>query len=208
MAGATLLAFSNGATDLITVLVASSAEGGESLAVGSLFGASTFAITVILSGCILIKSNNKIEDLSQGNFYRDIGFYILGVAAFIVLGFVQVSYGIAGIILLLIYVTYVSIVYYQEVQHNKKKTERRKLPDGVIPGITVITPGGQEMEPAHFVIDVDGESEIEERPSSNFLTPALNQKSFAQTENKGFMVMRALGLNKTSFMQNESVFWN
>ena len=49
MAGATLLAFSNGATDVITAIVATSDSESDDLAVGALFGASTFAVTIILA---------------------------------------------------------------------------------------------------------------------------------------------------------------
>lgn len=55
MAGATLLAFSNGATDIITTVVASSDDVGDDLAVGALFGACTFALTVILGAVILAR---------------------------------------------------------------------------------------------------------------------------------------------------------
>jgi Ca2+/Na+ antiporter len=51
MAGATLLAFSNGATDIITIVVASGNEvkKGDELAIGSIFGASMFSFTLVLA---------------------------------------------------------------------------------------------------------------------------------------------------------------
>ena len=64
MAGATLLAFSNGATDIITTVVASGSEDTDDLAVGALFGASTFALTVILAFVIWARPGKVIKDVS------------------------------------------------------------------------------------------------------------------------------------------------
>lgn len=62
MAGTTLLAFSNGATDLVTALAASNA-GSIDLVVGGLFGASTFAITVILASVALVSQQGALLDV-------------------------------------------------------------------------------------------------------------------------------------------------
>ena len=64
MAGATLLAFSNGATDIITTVVASGSEDSDDLAVGALFGASTFALTVILAVVIWARPGKVINDVN------------------------------------------------------------------------------------------------------------------------------------------------
>lgn len=53
-AGATFLAFANGAIDVIAAFVASGLEGGLSLEVGALFGAGFFTITIVFSLCIRI----------------------------------------------------------------------------------------------------------------------------------------------------------
>lgn len=63
LAGVTLLAFANGATDIITVFVASGDEGkdGDDLAIGSLFGAGLFGMTVVQAYIILKAKNNIID---------------------------------------------------------------------------------------------------------------------------------------------------
>lgn len=118
MAGATLLAFSNGATDVITALVAGSRDDGDDLAVGALFGASTFAITIILACVIWARPGNLIQDLKRGNLVRDITTYLISVTVFIILGFYKSNYGIIGTILILIYIVYVFVVWLEE----RKKT--------------------------------------------------------------------------------------
>ena len=70
MAGATLLAFSNGATDIITTVVASGNDEGDDLAVGALFGACTFALTVILGAVILARPSKSISNVSISSLSR------------------------------------------------------------------------------------------------------------------------------------------
>jgi Ca2+/Na+ antiporter len=120
MAGATLLAFSNGATDVITTLVASGNSDSDDLAVGALFGASTFAVTIILATVIWARPGNVIKDLKRGNLVRDIITYLIAVATFVISGFYSTSYWIIGTILILIYFVYVFIVWLEE--RNKVST--------------------------------------------------------------------------------------
>lgn len=129
MAGATLLAFSNGATDIITTVVASGNEDNDDLAVGALFGASTFALTIILAVVIWarpgkvikeVKNNLIFFQLQRGNFVRDVVVYLISVTIFIVLGFFSTPYWIIGSVLILIYVIYVILVWMEE--KNKKST--------------------------------------------------------------------------------------
>ena len=64
IAGKTLLALANGATDIITVIVATQTSADSSdneVAIGSLFGASLFTTTVILCFVIFYSSNQRIE---------------------------------------------------------------------------------------------------------------------------------------------------
>ena len=64
MAGATLLAFSNGATDVITAVI-SSTKANDDLTVGALFGASLFAMTIILAVLIFAKNGSRIQEVSS-----------------------------------------------------------------------------------------------------------------------------------------------
>ena len=53
LAAVTLLAFANGAGDVITALVASGAEGGVSYNIGALYGAGLFVCSMTIAVCIL-----------------------------------------------------------------------------------------------------------------------------------------------------------
>jgi Ca2+/Na+ antiporter len=86
LAGVTLLAFSNGATDIITALVSSfnSKIEGVELMIGALFGASTFAILCIF-GVIIYSSDSGTVDTSSANLPFIIAVYL--TADLIVIGF-------------------------------------------------------------------------------------------------------------------------
>ncbi len=75
LAGVTLLAFANGAGDVITAIVASSSKTGVSYNVGALYGAGFFVLTLVICFTILFSPKEIVVDKSV--IYRDIGFYIL-----------------------------------------------------------------------------------------------------------------------------------
>lgn len=129
MAGATLLAFSNGATDVITILVASGSSESDDLAVGALFGASTFAVTIILASVIWVRPGNLIDDLKRGNLVRDITTYLIAVATFIAFGFYNSQYWIIGTILISIYLVYVFVVWLEERNKESSIGQRKEIED-------------------------------------------------------------------------------
>ena len=49
LAGVTLLAFANGAGDVVTAIVASSSKEGVSYNVGALYGAGFFVLTLVIA---------------------------------------------------------------------------------------------------------------------------------------------------------------
>lgn len=53
LAAVTLLAFANGAGDVITSIVASGSEGGVSYNIGALFGAGLFVCSLVVAICII-----------------------------------------------------------------------------------------------------------------------------------------------------------
>ena len=75
LAGVTLLAFANGAGDVVTAIVASNSKDGVSYNVGALYGAGFFVLTLVVAFTILL-SPVKIV-VSKSVIFRDIGFYIL-----------------------------------------------------------------------------------------------------------------------------------
>jgi sodium/potassium/calcium exchanger 6 len=88
LAGVTLLAFSNGATDIITAIVASDNDT-DYLAIGSIFGAALFALTVIVSFCIWARPEKVIKNV------RDFGFIVFSCKEEIwgeILGFIWLGF--------------------------------------------------------------------------------------------------------------------
>jgi Ca2+/Na+ antiporter len=71
MAGVTLLALANGATDIITVFVASENEikQGDNLAIGNLFGSSIYSFTIVLA-YVIYNSRKGVISYVNLNFTR------------------------------------------------------------------------------------------------------------------------------------------
>lgn len=75
LAGVTLLAFANGAGDVVTAIVASNSKDGISYNVGALYGAGFFVLTLVVAFTIILSPVKIVVNKSV--IYRDIGFYIL-----------------------------------------------------------------------------------------------------------------------------------
>lgn len=113
LAGATLLAFSNGASDVITALVAADGDSDD-LVMGSLFGASIFTCTVCLGTIILASKNSTVTGLEKIRFPAIFSTYLVTVAILMVLAAQNLSYLYLGLIFIAIYIGYIIIVEYQE----------------------------------------------------------------------------------------------
>ncbi len=87
IAGVTLLAFANGAPDIIASATAGDSSGGVFISIGALFGACSFGSTVVLGYCI-VRNKGTIE-MPKAEWIRDLSFYIIG-------GSVILIYGVIG----------------------------------------------------------------------------------------------------------------
>jgi len=108
VAGVTLIAFANGAGDLVTAIVSSEAADGVSYNIGSLFGAGLFVVTLVISMTILFSSKPII--VSNDVIYRDIMFYIFGVMFIIGFGIYGEINAFTSTLCLLLYFVYVVLV--------------------------------------------------------------------------------------------------
>ena len=130
LAGVTLIGFANGAPDIISAYAASQIkdDSGVNLAFGALFGASVFTTTIVLARVI---QNSRNLQLSGRILLRDCGFYI---AAEIYLFYLATSSKIDllhGIVLFTLYVLYVMVIIYDEVQF--KKAQRAANTQSLVP---------------------------------------------------------------------------
>lgn len=143
LAGATLLAFSNGVPDLFTAILASENTETDELAIGSLFGASSFALTIILAISILSSKERSISGFSTPNFNTHLLFFIIGILLFILLGFLNLSYLICGCLLFGIYIVYVIKLVSKE--HEEKPLIRKNKTKGL--GIREVSDYSLKNEP-------------------------------------------------------------
>ena len=105
LAGVTLLAFANGAGDVITALVSSESTEGVSYNIGSLFGAGLFVITFVMY--MTIDASPVPITLATETVYRDIIFYIIGTLMVIAFAFFGKLTWWTSVLMLLLYVALV-----------------------------------------------------------------------------------------------------
>jgi sodium/potassium/calcium exchanger 6 len=112
LAGVTLLAFGNGAPDVLASISASSSgssTGGLYLAVSSLLGSQIFVICVV-SSCVIFKSPSKIK-IKPYYFLRDTIFYLIALSLVlsqaILRGYIDTQGSLSFLGLYALYVTFV-----------------------------------------------------------------------------------------------------
>ena len=115
IAGVTILAFGNGASDVISSLVASNEIEGLEFAIGSLIGGGMF-ITSFVFGLVVYYGNNL--SVNSEFYNRDIILYIISVVYLVLICFYgKINLGVSfGFII--IYVIYVGLAIYQDRKHR------------------------------------------------------------------------------------------
>ena len=108
LAGVTLIAFANGAGDVLTAIVASDSKEGISYNVGALYGAGLFVITLVVA-LTIINSDKEIV-VSKSFIFRDILFYIFATVVTIAIGIYGQITMLNSILLLVLYFLLVIIV--------------------------------------------------------------------------------------------------
>ena len=127
LAGVTLLAFANGAGDVITAIVASESDDGVAYNIGALYGAGLFVLTLVVS--IVITVSPKKIVVHKATIYRDIGFYILatlltlGIAAY---GSITVA---TSLIMRALYLLLVVVVVIQDCMTKKAQAAPKEVRD-------------------------------------------------------------------------------
>jgi Ca2+/Na+ antiporter len=125
LAGVTLLAFGNGAADVVSSIVASGLADGIYMSASGLIGSCT-ANSYFLAPLVVILSKKPVI-LPVGTYSRDM-IFLLSVQA-ILLGYLLFGtiYWFMALLFPIIYVIYVSVCFYVEVRMKRKVAiEERK----------------------------------------------------------------------------------
>lgn len=124
ISGVTLLAFANGAPDVIGGFSAGGTPGGLYITIGNNFGSALFCAALVIARCIQVST--KTVQMEPQCWLRDIIYYILT-------SLVIVTFGLIGKITLgmvlgffAIYLSYISVVIYQEYCSDSAKDRNTK----------------------------------------------------------------------------------
>lgn len=132
VAAMSLIAFANGAPDILATLGASGKAGGAFIAVGSLFGGFIFSSTLVVSNVVWNSPDQTVE-LPKLVILKELGCYMLAVICVIIFGFIKsAGYPFIGCYLTL-YGAYVAATLYIE-KISQNDTTQKELDDLNITG--------------------------------------------------------------------------
>ena len=110
LTGVTLLAYANGAPDIVSSAVAGFQKDGVLLSVGGLFGAAIFTCNVAFAFILDSSPEREKTELPKSLFLRDVMFFFASTVTVLVIGFLRLSLLAVSIILFSIYFIYVAVV--------------------------------------------------------------------------------------------------
>jgi len=118
VSGITLLAFAASAPDVVTGIVAGGKEeGGVRIAIGGLFGACLFTVTVVLAGCI---KGAKVIEADKNNLKRDICVLFMMICFFIVLTIIGKITPLFAAGFFMIYILFFFYVIWEDRRKNRE----------------------------------------------------------------------------------------
>lgn len=123
LSAVTLLAFANGAPDVITALFAGNVEGGTYISAAGLAGAMAFSFNIVVANCFYKSSKTK-HLLEKKIYYKDAVFILLFIFLIFTIGFFGVNY-ISIILLILSYVCYIILTI--RLDNNNEKNNEDEL---------------------------------------------------------------------------------
>jgi sodium/potassium/calcium exchanger 6 len=130
ISGVTLLAFANGAPDILASISAAGEEDGIYIVVGNLFGACLFASTLVIGRCIGVCP--KEIQMEPQFWNRDLIFYIVTLLMVILYGCIGRINLLFSLSFFAMYIVYLSVVIYVVVSNAAKlpaeEDRRRERP--------------------------------------------------------------------------------
>ena len=120
IAAATLLAFGNGAPDVISSLVASDEDEGISFSICNLIGSGMF-VTSFVFGSVVFKGKNIL--VNSNMFNREILIYLISLFHIILIGIKKKITLFDSFIFILIYLVNISCAFYQGRNLNKNNSD-------------------------------------------------------------------------------------
>ncbi len=124
LSGVTLLAFANGAGDVLTALVASDSTEGISYNIGSLYGAGLFVLTYVVAMTIFYSPKKVVVDKSI--LYRDVLYYIFATLLTLAFAAYKKITWFTSVVMLLIYLLLVITVLIQDRLEQKEKEKQKQ----------------------------------------------------------------------------------
>lgn len=194
LAAVTLIAFANGAPDVLAAFSSAGKDNGAYISVGALLGAFIFSTCLVVSN--VVRNAKGDIQLPRRAVQKELGFYLLAVLTIVIFGFIKKSGWPFVAAYLILYVCYILVTLYLEKQNKSEEGAKPDVENGAAPldqgqgsGPEAV-PGQEEDKPKGLLGKMA--AEVIEEDDSSFQTLV------------GFP-LKAAGLFTISYLENPLV---
>lgn len=200
LAATTLIAFANGAPDVLASFSSGDKAGAAFISIGALFGAYIFNATLVIAN-ILYSINTEIF-MPYRAVLKEIFFYTLAVICIIVFGFIKRSGYPFVFTYLGIYAVYILCTLYVDRLQEKEKAQAKAL-EGIDPEQNITKDLNEDDKKDELKVTEAGE-ENDDAPKGKLgeLTAELIDEEAGLYQNIVLMPLMASGLFTIPYLSN------
>lgn len=208
IAAVTLIAFANGAPDVLSSLSASGKEGGIFISLGSLFGGYIFSATLVVSNVVFC-SKEAIK-LPKYAVLKEFGFYFASVVVVCVFGLIQSAGYPFVVVYMAVYACYIAASLYAE-KLDEAEMAKESVLDGDLEGHLEEGDGNSnvlqvnESRAFETVIDIEESDPNLDNKKDDFFSKIVEEitdPEASSIENILLMPLLALGLLTVCYLDN------
>lgn len=191
LAAVTLIAFANGAPDVLASLSSSGKDNGAYISLGALFGAFIFSTTLVISN-VVHNAKDSIQ-LPSLAVKKELGFYLISVVVVCIFGLFKKSGWPFVAVYLILYVTYIVVTLLLERLNKPVEGEKKDEEVG----------GDQGKGPEKLPEEGDGQ----EKPKTllkKMMDDVIDEEG-SFTQNLVGVPLKILGMITVSYLENPLV---
>ena len=199
LAATTLIAFANGAPDVLAAFTSGDKAGAAFISIGALFGAFIFNSTLVIAN-ILFTVNSEIV-LSKWSVLKEMFFYALAVVIILIFAIFKESGYTFVVVYLCIYVVYIVCTIKIDRMETLEKEKADRMDGGDLEGNNTKALDNGDLAKDDMKVEEAGDSDVE-KTGLGALTAEVLDDEAGLYQNAVLMPLKSVGLLIIPYLEN------